>query len=136
MALAVVLVAFAVTAVGAATYVALRNYLYDQLDGRLQQTASDVQGYLIRETAGLPAGAPPRVDREASAALVENGTAQPASLGRSNDAGLPLTHATASTWCRPASRSGRHDDRVAVGAIALAVPRLFGSGHLALPTTR
>ena len=135
VALAVVLVAFAVTAVGAATYVALRNYLYDQLDGRLQQTASDVQGYLIRETAGLPTGAPPRVDREASAALVENGTAQPASLGRSNDAGLPLTNATASIVVsagKPvtvATTTG-----VAVRAIAFAVPNSSDRVIVALPT--
>ena len=34
VALAVALVAFAVTFVGVATYVALRSYLYDQLDRR------------------------------------------------------------------------------------------------------
>jgi two-component system OmpR family sensor kinase len=135
VALAVVLVAFAVTAVGAATYVALRNYLYDQLDGRLQQTASDVQGYLIRETAGLPTGAPPRVDREASAALVENGTAQPASLGRSNDAGLPLTNATASIVVsagKPVTVATTNG--VAVRAVAFAVPSSSDRVIVALPT--
>ncbi len=135
VALAVVLVAFAVTAVGAATYVALRNYLYDQLDGRLQQTASDVQGYLIRQTAGLPTGAPPRVDREASAALVENGTAQPASLGRSNDAGLPLTNATASIVVsagKPVTVATTNG--VAVRAIAFAVPNSSDRVIVALPT--
>jgi two-component system, OmpR family, sensor kinase len=135
VALAVVLVAFAVTAVGAATYVALRNYLYDQLDGRLQQTASDVQGYLIRQTAGLPTGAPPRVDREASAALVVNGTAQPASLGRSNDAGLPLTNATASIVVsagKPVTVATTNG--VAVRAIAFAVSNSSDRVIVALPT--
>ena len=135
VALAVVLVAFAVTAVGAATYVALRNYLYDQLDGRLQQTASDVQGYLIRQTAGLPTGAPPRVDREASAALVENGTSQPASLGRSNDAGLSLTYGTASTVVSAGGPVTVNTmNGVAVRATAFAVPNSPDRVIVALPT--
>ena len=91
VAVAVALVALAVLLVGVATFFSLRSYLYDQLDGRLLQTSSDVQTYLTRQVAGQVTGPPPRADRAASAAVVNGAKVQPVGLGRADDPGLSLS---------------------------------------------
>jgi two-component system, OmpR family, sensor kinase len=60
VALAVVLVAFAVAAVGAATYVALHSYLYSRLD---QQVAELADGDPTRTVCASPNGGPQAADR-------------------------------------------------------------------------
>ena len=60
VALAVVLVAFAVTAVGAATLVALHSYLYSRLD---QQVAELADGDPTRTVCAPPNGGPQTADR-------------------------------------------------------------------------
>jgi len=60
VALAVVLVAFAITAVGAATYVALHSYLYSRLD---QQVADLASGDPTQNVCATTAGGPQSVDR-------------------------------------------------------------------------
>ena len=60
VALAVLLVAFAVTAVGAATYVALHSYLYSRLD---QQVADLANGDAYRTVCLPPNGASQTADR-------------------------------------------------------------------------
>ena len=62
VALAVLLVAFAVTAVGAATYVALHSYLYSQLDQQVSGPASDDPS---RAICMPPNGGPQAADRRA-----------------------------------------------------------------------
>jgi two-component system OmpR family sensor kinase len=135
VALAVALVAFAVLLVGVATYFSLRNYLYDQLDGRLLQTSSDVQSYLTRRVAGQATGPPPRADREASAAVVNGTDVQPASLGRADDAGLSLTSDAAATVIA-ASQPVTIDNAAGqpIRAVAFAVPGASTKVIVALPT--
>ena len=60
VALAVLLVAFAVTAVGAATYVALHSYLYSRLD---QQVADLASGDPTQNVCATTAGGPQSADR-------------------------------------------------------------------------
>ena len=71
VALAVLLVAFAVTLVGVATYALLSNYLYAQLDNRLYRTATDTGRYAqLRLGTG---NAPPlRLDPDACAVVVDD----------------------------------------------------------------
>jgi two-component system OmpR family sensor kinase len=90
VAVAVALVAFAVTLVGVATYTVLSRYLYGQLDDQVRGTAAAVTGYVIRREAGAGGGPPPRVDGEASVAIVSGGVYTPISLGRQDDSGLTL----------------------------------------------
>src|SRR5882757_8162649 len=73
VALAVVLVAFAVTLVGVVTSALLSSYLFSQLDDRLYQTATDTAHYAqVKLGTG---GAPPlRLDRDASAVVVQDDT--------------------------------------------------------------
>jgi two-component system, OmpR family, sensor kinase len=71
--LAAVLVAFAVTLVGAATYTLLSSYLYHQLDSRLVQTANDsarAAGSIL--TGGGPGPTGYRIDRDTCAVLVDS----------------------------------------------------------------
>ncbi|HEY7102068.1 MAG TPA: HAMP domain-containing sensor histidine kinase [Mycobacteriales bacterium] len=66
VALAVLLVAFAVTAVGAATYVALHSYLYSRLDQQVVELAGDAQ-----RTVCVPSNGPSQAaDRAPYSAFV------------------------------------------------------------------
>ena len=95
VAVAVALVAFAVTVVGVATYTVLSGYLYGQLDDRVRTTSNDVTSYVVHVAEAGPGERlpPPRVDREASAALVDSGDLTPYPLGRQDDTGLTLAPA-------------------------------------------
>ena len=93
VAVAVALVAVAVVATGAATYTVLSSYLYGQLDDRVRATSADVTAYVAQVLGGPVRGGqrpPPKVDREASAGVVVDGTYTPQSLGRLDDTGLSV----------------------------------------------
>jgi len=134
VAVAVALVAFAVTVVGAATYTVLSRYLYGQLDERVRATSADVGNYFVRQLAD-PSGPPPRVDREASVALVIRGTLEPYPLGRAGDTGLSLDSDAASDVVRA---DGPVTVRTAAGqqvrADASAIPQANALIIVALPT--
>src|SRR5689334_17447198 len=70
VALAVLLVAFAVTAVGAATYVALHSYLYSRLD---QQVADLASGDPTQNVCATTAGGPQSADRAVYSVFVTGG---------------------------------------------------------------
>ena len=133
VAVAVALVAFAVTVVGVATYTVLARYLYGQLDDRVRTTSVDVASYVDRELAdpSVPSG-PPRVDREASVALVTGGVLQPYPLG-SGDTGLLLDSDAASDVLRangPLTVRTTAGQQVRAGAIAIRRELII----VALPT--
>ena len=136
VAVAVALVAFAVVVVGFATYAVLSRYLYEQLDGRVRATAADVDDYVSRQLANVPSGPPPRVDREASAAVVTNGRILPAPLGRADDPRLSLD-ASAVAFVSAAGEpvTVRTTTGEAVRAVSIPVPAADSEILVALPTS-
>lgn len=134
VAVAVLLVAFAVSLVGAVTYVVLSRYLYDQLDDRVQATSTDVGNYVTRRLADLPA-ASPKVDREASAALAYGSAVQPYPLGRADDTGLRLDAATVALVVDAGHPvTVRTESGESIRAVSYAVPQTTAQIITAVPT--
>jgi two-component system OmpR family sensor kinase len=96
VALAVVLVAFAVTLVGVATYAVLSKYLMAQLDTRLVQTARATAAVTPRLLGGGQFGRyGPRVDPDTSAVVLQDGSLQ--AILSADDNSATVDEATART---------------------------------------
>jgi two-component system, OmpR family, sensor kinase len=92
VAVAVALVAFAVTLVGVATYYSLRSYLYDQLDGQTTEAAQVVQRFVTTYQPGRP-NPGPNFGRDPQAVVLADGNLIPVQFN-ADDRGLDLSVAT------------------------------------------